>query len=70
MRSGSGISPFQHYLLASRSTLYSALFALPLFALYEAAALLFRQDMANIRNGADVLLKQILDSFFLLMMVA
>ena len=51
MRSERSLSPFQHYLRASRSTLYSALFALPLFLFYEAAALLFRRDMANIGIG-------------------
>lgn len=63
MRSGSGASSYLHYFHASRTTLYSALFALPLFLTYEAAALLFREDMAHIRNGADVLLKQILGVF-------
>lgn len=53
-------SPFLHYLKATRSPLYSALFALPLFLIYEAAAFAFRQDMDHIRNGADVLLKQTL----------
>lgn len=48
------------YLLASRSTVYSAIFALPLFFAYETAALLYRQDIHHIRNGADVLLKQFL----------
>ena len=53
-------TPFVRYVLSSRSALYSALFALPLFLLYEAMALMFRQEIDNIRNGADVLLKQLL----------
>lgn len=56
-------SPVVQYLLASRSTAYSAIFALPLFAAYELAATLYRQDISNIRNGADVLLKQFLMVF-------
>ena len=57
--SGPG-SPLQHYLVSSRSVLYSAIFAVPLFLLYEATALLFRSEINNLRNGADVLLKQLL----------
>ena len=53
-------SPFRQYTLASRSIVYSALFVVPLFLLYEATALLFRHEIGNIRNGADVLLKQVL----------
>ena len=53
-------APFVRYALSSRSVLYSALFALPLFLLYEAMALIFREEVDNIRNGADVLLKQLL----------
>ncbi|MBI4553552.1 MAG: CPBP family intramembrane metalloprotease [Candidatus Latescibacteria bacterium] len=53
-------SPVVRYLLASRSTVYSAFFALPLFLAYECAAILYRQDIDDIRNGADVLLKQVL----------
>lgn len=52
-------SSIERYFLASRSTVYSALFALPLFLLYEAMAMMFRHEIDNIRNGADVLLKQI-----------
>lgn len=54
------VSPFTRYIRDSRSALYSAVFALPLFLLYEAMAVLFRQDINNIRNGADVLIKQLL----------
>ncbi|MBT5877412.1 MAG: CPBP family intramembrane metalloprotease [Candidatus Latescibacteria bacterium] len=53
-------SPFIRYVQDSRSALYSAVFALPLFLLYEAMAVLFRQDINNLRNGADVLIKQLL----------
>ena len=53
-------APFVRYALSSRSVLYSALFALPLFLLYEVMALIFREEVDNIRNGADVLLKQLL----------
>lgn len=45
------------YWRAARAPRYSLLFALPLLALYEALALLFRDEMRGVRNGADVMLK-------------
>lgn len=45
------------YWRAARMPRYSLLFALPLLALYEALALLFREEMRGVRNGADVMLK-------------
>ena len=45
------------YWRASRAPRYSLLFALPLLVLYEALALLFREELRGLRNGADVILK-------------
>ena len=52
------------YLHHSRSALYSFVFTLPLFFIYEAGILfLSYDDIIIIRNGADFLLKNILESF-------
>jgi len=52
------------YLHHSRSALYSFVFTLPLFFIYEAGILfLSNDDIIIIRNGADFLLKNILESF-------
>ena len=52
------------YLHHSRSALYSFIFTLPLFFIYEAGILfLSNEDIVIIRNGADFLLKNILESF-------
>ena len=52
------------YLHHSRSALYSFIFTLPLFFIYETGILfLSNDDIVIIRNGADFLLKNILESF-------
>ena len=47
----------QRYWRAARAPRYSLLFALPLLLLYETLALLFREELRGVRNGADVMLK-------------
>jgi membrane protease YdiL (CAAX protease family) len=47
----------ERYWRAARAPRYSLLFALPLLVLYEALALLLRDEMRGVRNGADVMLK-------------
>ena len=48
----------------SRSPYYSFIFTLPLFAVYEIMVLfLSRDQMATLRNGADVLMRQLLALF-------
>jgi len=48
------------YLIASRQSRYSVTFALPLLVLYEGlTALLPQNQLAGVRNGADVLLKTV-----------
>ena len=47
----------ERYWRAARAPRYSLLFALPLLAIYEALALLLRDEMRGVRNGADVMLK-------------
>jgi hypothetical protein len=52
------------YWRVSRSPRYSLSFAFPLLAAYEALAfLLSRLEMVRVRNGADVLLKQLFVGF-------
>ena len=52
------------YLLTSRSSFYSFLFTLPLFFVYEVSILfLSRDDILVVRNGADFLMRNILESF-------
>ena len=52
------------YLHDSRSALYSFIFTLPLFFIYETGILfLSNDDIVIIRNGADFLLRNILESF-------
>jgi hypothetical protein len=52
------------YLKATRQARYSITFALPLLLLYEGlAAVMSQSDAANIRNGADVLLKTVFVAF-------
>ena len=52
------------YLHDSRSALYSFIFTLPLFFIYETGIIfLSNDDIVIIRNGADFLLKNILESF-------
>ena len=52
------------YLLKSRTSFYSFLFTLPLFFLYEVNILfLSRDDILVVRNGADFLMRNILESF-------
>ncbi|MCK5331483.1 MAG: hypothetical protein KAK01_08745, partial [Candidatus Marinimicrobia bacterium] len=51
----------------SRSPFYSFIFALPLFLIYELGILLVSSDdIPNLRNGADVLMRQVLDTFGIL----
>jgi len=53
-----------NYWRVSRSPRYSLSFAFPLLATYEALAfLLSRLEMVRVRNGADVLLKQLFVGF-------
>ena len=52
------------YLLISRSSFYSFLFTLPLFFVYEVIILfLSSDDILVVRNGADFLMRNILESF-------
>ena len=53
-----------HYLIVSKSPLYSFIFTLPLFLLYEVGIFLISsRDIDQLRNGADVLMRQVLESF-------
>ena len=52
------------YLLKSRTSFYSFLFTLPLFFLYEVnIVFLSWDDILVVRNGADFLMRNILESF-------
>ena len=52
------------YFLKSRTSFYSFLFTLPLFFLYEAnIVFLSWDDILVVRNGADFLMRNILESF-------
>ena len=52
------------YLLKSRTSFYSFLFTLPLFFLYEVNILFLSwDDILVVRNGADFLMRNILESF-------
>ena len=52
------------YLTVSKSPLYSFIFTLPLFLLYEIGIFLISsRDIDQLRNGADVLMRQVLESF-------
>ena len=52
------------YLLKSKTSFYSFLFTLPLFFIYEINILfLSRDDILIVRNGADFLMRNILESF-------
>ena len=52
------------YLTVSKSPLYSFIFTLPLFLLYEVGIFLVSsRDIDQLRNGADVLMRQVLESF-------
>jgi Type II CAAX prenyl endopeptidase Rce1-like len=56
--------PISKYWRVAREPRYSLTFALPLLVAYEVLALLLSgQDMAGVRNGADVLLKQLFVAF-------
>jgi hypothetical protein len=53
-------TPKRSYFTATRAPRYSLLFALPLLALYEGLAVLLSGDqLGEVRNGADVLLKSL-----------
>ena len=52
------------YLLKSRTSFYSFLFTLPLFFIYEVNILFLSwDDILVVRNGADFLMRNILESF-------
>ena len=52
------------YLTVSKSPLYSFIFTLPVFLLYEVGIFLISsRDIDQLRNGADVLMRQVLESF-------
>ena len=52
------------YLTVSKSPLYSFIFTLPLFLFYEVGVFLISsRDIDQLRNGADVLMRQVLESF-------
>ena len=52
------------YLTVSKSPLYSFIFTLPLFLLYEVGIFLISsRDIDQLRNGADVFMRQVLESF-------
>ena len=52
------------YLTVSKSPLYSFIFTLPLFLLYEVGIFLISsRDIDQLRNGADVVMRQVLESF-------
>ena len=52
------------YLTVSKSPLYSFIFTLPLFLLYEVGIFLISsRHIDQLRNGADVLMRQVLESF-------
>ena len=55
--------PIKDYLVSTSSLFYSFLFTLPLFLIYEVGLILSsRDDMVQMRNGADALLRQILST--------
>ncbi len=57
----------RNYWNQSRSPLYSFIFTLPLFLIYELGILLVSsEDVPNLRNGADVLMRQVLGTFGIL----
>ena len=52
------------YFLQTRSSFYSFLFTIPLFFIYEVGILfLSKDDILVVRNGADFLMRSILESF-------
>jgi membrane protease YdiL (CAAX protease family) len=52
------------YFFKSRSSFYSFLFTIPLFFVYEVSILfLSKDDIIVVRNGADFLMRNILESF-------
>ncbi len=54
----------RNYWNQSRSPLYSFIFALPLFLIYEIGILLLaKENIPSLRNGADVLMRQFLELF-------
>ena len=58
------IEALKDYYNSSKSTFYSFLFVVPLIMTYELAAfVLNKSDIEGLRNGADVVTKQILSLF-------
>lgn len=54
----------ENYFESTRTPMYSLIFTLPLLGLYELGLLLIsRDDIPNLRNAADVLMKQIMEQF-------
>ncbi len=54
----------RNYWNQSKSPLYSFIFTLPLFLIYESGILLLnREHLPGLRNGADVLMRQVLTLF-------
>ena len=52
------------YFQKSRTSFYSFLFTLPLFLIYEVSILFLSwDDILVVRNGADFLMRNILESF-------
>ena len=52
------------YFIQTRSSFYSFLFTIPLFIIYEIGIIfLSRDDIIVVRNGADFLMRAILESF-------
>ena len=55
------------YFIQTRSSFYSFLFTIPLFIIYEIGIIfLSRDDIIVVRNGADFLMRAILESFGIL----
>ncbi|SVC28999.1 uncharacterized protein METZ01_LOCUS281853, partial [marine metagenome] len=55
------------YIQHSRSPLYSYIFTLPLFLAYELGLFIISaRDIPQLRNGADVLMRNVLEAFGLL----
>ena len=52
------------YFIQTRSSFYSFLFTIPLFIIYEIGIIfLSKNDITVVRNGADFLMRVILESF-------
>ena len=57
------------YFIQTRSSFYSFLFTIPLFIIYEIGIIfLSKDDIIVVRNGADFLMRAILESFGILVL--